>query len=87
MTIDRSDRPIRPAGIKQVPASTAGSSDASHINIIDIRTETDEQSILGEIQSGLRPQDGEQKSLPTMLLYAEAGLKLFEAITYLEEYY
>jgi uncharacterized SAM-dependent methyltransferase len=55
--------------------------------IIDIRRETDEISILDDIRRGLRPKDGGEKTLPTLLLYDEAGLKLFEEITYLEEYY
>ena len=29
----------------------------------------------------------QEKKMPTMLLYDEAGLKLFEEITYLDEYY
>jgi len=56
-------------------------------NIIDIRRETDERSIRDDIFKGLRKKDGEEKRLPTLLLYDEAGLKLFEQITYLEEYY
>jgi uncharacterized SAM-dependent methyltransferase len=55
--------------------------------IIDIRRETDERSILDDIRQGLRPADGKEKTLPTLLLYDEAGLKLFEKITYLDEYY
>ncbi|KAF2423652.1 hypothetical protein EJ08DRAFT_595743 [Tothia fuscella] len=55
--------------------------------IIDIRCETNEHSILDDIKKGLRPEDGKEKSLPTLLLYDEAGLKLFEDITYLDEYY
>lgn len=56
-------------------------------NIIDIRRETDERSIRDDILKGLRKEDGEEKRLPTLLLYDEAGLKLFEQLTYLEEYY
>lgn len=55
--------------------------------IIDIRRETDEISILGDIKRGLRPGKGQEKTLPTLLLYDEVGLKLFEKITYLDEYY
>jgi uncharacterized SAM-dependent methyltransferase len=58
-----------------------------HSTIIDIRRETDERSILDDIKQGLRPADGGEKTLPTLLLYDEAGLKLFEQITYLDEYY
>jgi len=35
----------------------------------------------------LRVPEGTQKSLPTLLLYDERGLKLFEDITYLDQYY
>lgn len=55
--------------------------------IIDIRSETDGFSILSAIKSGLRPANGGEKSLPTLLLYDEAGLKIYEEITYLDEYY
>jgi len=55
--------------------------------IIDIRRDKGEHSLLEEIKSGLRPADGAEKTLPTLLLYDEAGLRLFEDITYLEEYY
>ncbi|KAJ9644742.1 hypothetical protein H2199_003705 [Coniosporium tulheliwenetii] len=56
-------------------------------NIIDIRRETDEHSILDDIRKGLRPGDAAEKTLPTLLLYDETGLRLFEKITYLDEYY
>ena len=40
-----------------------------------------------EILSGLNPKHGTKKTLPTLLLYDDAGLRLFEEITYLDEYY
>ncbi|KAF2459036.1 C-type lectin protein [Lineolata rhizophorae] len=57
--------------------------------ILDIRHEAHEHSILDDIYKGLHPadSDGGEKRLPTLLLYDEAGLKLFEKITYLDEYY
>lgn len=54
--------------------------------IIDIRDQT-LTPLKDLISSGLRPEDGGEKRLPTLLLYNEKGLKLFEKITYLEEYY
>ncbi|MCJ1283302.1 hypothetical protein MMC26_002630 [Xylographa opegraphella] len=39
------------------------------------------------MQRKLRPAKHEEKKLPTLLLYDERGLKLFEEITYLDEYY
>ncbi|MCJ1312598.1 hypothetical protein MMC25_006272 [Agyrium rufum] len=59
----------------------------SHVPIIDIRRQEIDLSIGDEIHAGLRPADGGEKRLPTLLLYDEQGLKLFEEITYLEEYY
>ena len=60
---------------------------SDHVPIIDIRTTEIGLSIAEEIQKGLRPTNGEGKQLPTLLLYDEVGLKLFEDITYLDEYY
>jgi L-histidine Nalpha-methyltransferase / hercynylcysteine S-oxide synthase len=56
-------------------------------SIIDIRTVPRELDLAQEIHSGLRPSNGGEKTLPTLLLYDERGLKLFEKITYLDEYY
>lgn len=55
--------------------------------ILDIRTGATEFDILQDIKKGLRPENGGEKKLPTLLLYDEAGLRLFEKITYLDEYY
>ncbi|KAF2727626.1 hypothetical protein EJ04DRAFT_529296 [Polyplosphaeria fusca] len=55
--------------------------------IIDIRPGPTEFDILQDIKKGLRPKNGGEKALPTLLLYDEAGLRLFEKITYLKEYY
>ena len=59
----------------------------SESNIIEIRQDREELDLLKDIKTGLRPANGRSKSLPTLLLYDEAGLKLFEKITYLDEYY
>jgi uncharacterized SAM-dependent methyltransferase len=58
---------------------------AASPRIIDIRREKLSISLEDEISKGLT-KDGE-KTLPTLLLYSAEGLKLFEDITYLEEYY
>lgn len=55
--------------------------------IFDIRSDTDGVELKEEIIKGLSPIDGGEKTLPTLLLYNDEGLKLFEEITYLEEYY
>jgi uncharacterized SAM-dependent methyltransferase len=56
-------------------------------NIIEIRQDREGFDLLKDIRSGLRPADGGKKSLPTLLVYDEVGLKLFEKITYLKDYY
>ena len=55
--------------------------------IIDIRRDKTAVSLEADIVAGLKGADGAEKTLPTMLLYSAAGLKLFEDITYLDEYY
>ncbi|KAL8730718.1 MAG: hypothetical protein Q9166_003910 [cf. Caloplaca sp. 2 TL-2023] len=55
--------------------------------IEDIRQDTSDVCILDELRDGLRPRDGCEKRMPTLLLYDERGLQLFEDITYLDEYY
>ncbi|KAL2843896.1 hypothetical protein BJY01DRAFT_191637 [Aspergillus pseudoustus] len=57
------------------------------VDIVDIRENDLEFSLVHEIQKGLDPSNGTRQSMPTMLLYDSEGLKLFEKITYLEEYY
>lgn len=55
--------------------------------IIDVRRGKVEKTILDEMREQLGPKEGMEKRLPTLLLYDEAGLQLFEDITYLDEYY
>jgi uncharacterized SAM-dependent methyltransferase len=75
-----------------LPAPTSVQAKASRTDglasdIIAIRQDQEELDLLKDIKAGLHQTDGEQKSLPTLLLYDEVGLKLFEKITYLDEYY
>ncbi|KAI2473086.1 C-type lectin protein [Annulohypoxylon bovei var. microspora] len=58
----------------------------SNVDIIDIRQAAVEINLKEEIYRLLRPPEGPRK-LPTLLLYDEKGLQLFEEITYLDEYY
>ena len=58
-----------------------------HVSILDIRQKELPSTLRNDIHDMLRPEKGEEKRLPTLLLYDEQGLKLFEDITYLEEYY
>lgn len=60
---------------------------ATTVDIIDIRVDTAKSDILADIKKGLRPENGGEKKLPTLLLYDSPGLRLFEDITYLDEYY
>lgn len=64
---------------------------ASHLTgnteIVDIRGSNLDNSLAREIYRGLDAARGAEKSLPTLLLYNTEGLRLFEEITYLDEYY
>ena len=73
-------------GLKEGVFGTNLDADTPH-QIIDIRRGRADTSLANEIYWGLRPDVGGEKTLPTLLLYDENGLKLFEEITYLEEYY
>ena len=57
------------------------------VSIIDIREDEVGKIIIDDLNLYIQPQPGTEKSLPTLLLYDERGLKLFEEITYLDEYY
>ena len=56
-------------------------------SILDIRSGLLDTDMVDAIKTMLRPGEGQIKSLPTLLLYDERGLQLFEDITYLEDYY
>lgn len=60
---------------------------SSHVPILDIRRDELSSSQLNGIHEMLRPEEAGQKRLPTTILYDAQGLKLFEEITFLEEYY
>ena len=59
----------------------------SAVDILDIRRGNTSSFLLNELGEKLRGEQGKEKQLPTILLYDERGLRLFEEITYLEEYY
>jgi L-histidine Nalpha-methyltransferase / hercynylcysteine S-oxide synthase len=75
------------APVSKLAAKEPKLSPLSGTKIIDIRKGRAEYSILHDIKTGLRPRIGHRKTLPTLLLYDVNGLRLFEKITYLEEYY
>ncbi|KAI0445910.1 DUF323 domain protein [Xylaria telfairii] len=56
------------------------------VDIIDIRRDTIKANLKEEIYTLFHSEEWPRK-LPTVLLYDERGLQLFEKITYLEEYY
>ena len=59
---------------------------ANEPSIIDIRSDKGSLELEQDIRNGLSAEEG-QRTLPTLLLYDDDGLKLYEDITYLEEYY
>lgn len=59
----------------------------SNVSIIDIHQGGLDFSLVDEIRQKLNPGKGQERRMPTLLLYDEKGLQLFEEITYLEEYY
>jgi hypothetical protein len=52
----------------------------AEIDIIDIRQAAIEFNLKEEIHTLLNPQEG-PRSLPTLLLYDERGLQIFEEVT------
>lgn len=57
------------------------------VDIVDIHRTEGESSLMEDIYRGIDPSDGKGRSLPTIILYDAQGLKLFEEITFLDEYY
>ena len=57
------------------------------VHITDIHQNVGESSLIKHIYQKIDPPDGSMRSLPTIILYDAKGLKLFEEITYLDEYY
>lgn len=57
------------------------------VDIVDIHQDNPNFSLADDLRNSLSPPDGEPPSFPTLLLYDTKGLKLFEKITYLDEYY
>ncbi|KAI1610939.1 C-type lectin protein [Exophiala viscosa] len=64
-----------------------GSYEPAGVPILDIRSDKSDQSLLGTLRQSLNPTKGGPRTFPTLLLYDEQGLKLFEDITYLDQYY
>ncbi|TVY75742.1 Ergothioneine biosynthesis protein [Lachnellula suecica] len=77
----RGDDTLHDGGIthtaKSVESQAGSSKSASKIDIIDIRRNAVEMNLKGEILSSLKPESGPKK-MPTLILYNEQGLQLFE---------
>lgn len=67
------------------PAIRSAESGLDKFAIIDVRRRKIAHSIRDEMLASLQPCDGKGKKMPSLLLYDEIGLKLFEAITFLDE--
>lgn len=72
-------------GSKAVAKALATFTNASTISIVDIRQAAVESSLKTEILDLLRPQHG-PKNMPTLLLYDERGLQIFEKVNFIIEF-
>lgn len=68
---------VPPKSVKMNPVSAS----KPVVDIIDIRTAAVELNLKQEIHDLLRPKEGPRK-LPTLLLYDERGLQIFEEVTF-----
>lgn len=59
----------------------------STVEIVDIHQNDMNFSLVDVLHKNLDPPKGQSRSFPTLLLYDTKGLKLFEKITYLDDYY
>ncbi|KAJ5654243.1 Ergothioneine biosynthesis protein 1 [Penicillium lividum] len=57
------------------------------VEIVNIHQDDMQFSLVDELYKNLSPPEGEPPSFPTLLLYDTKGLKLFEKITYVDDYY
>ena len=57
------------------------------VSIVDIHQDDMKFSLEDDLFKNIDPPKGKRRSFPTLLLYDAKGLKLFEKITYLDEYY
>ncbi|KHN99791.1 DUF323 domain protein [Metarhizium album ARSEF 1941] len=62
------------------PPSKPASKNKSDLDIIDIRSNRDDFNLKDEVARMINPKDGGARKLPTLLLYDERGLQLFEDI-------
>ncbi|KAJ5179350.1 hypothetical protein N7492_002560 [Penicillium capsulatum] len=57
------------------------------VDIVNIHQHDTGLSLIDDLNHSLNPAEGSPRTFPTILLYDAKGLKLFEKITYLDEYY
>ncbi|KAJ5670443.1 uncharacterized protein N7477_005806 [Penicillium maclennaniae] len=57
------------------------------VSIVDIHQDDLKFSLVDDLFKKIDPPKGKRRSFPTLLLYDAKGLKLFEKITFLDEYY
>lgn len=67
--------------------SLAAASTVDAVDIVNIHQDQTGLSLIDDLNKSLNPADGSPRSFPTIFLYDARGLKLFEQITYLDEYY
>ncbi|EPS32723.1 hypothetical protein PDE_07683 [Penicillium oxalicum 114-2] len=57
------------------------------VEIVNIQHEKMDVSLVDILNKALKPPEGTPRSFPTLLLYDTRGLKIFEKITYVDDYY
>lgn len=79
--------PSETTGSRAAKSAQGGETDAT-VDIIDIRKDGVSTSLAPLIREGLlKPDASHQRSIPSLLLWDERGLKAYEKITYNPEYY
>ncbi|KAK3353194.1 C-type lectin protein [Lasiosphaeria hispida] len=89
LSVVPSGTPFGPVGLKTARENgmpRLATNSKPRVDIIDIRQAVVEINLKAEVLSMFHSKDAPRR-LPTLLLYDERGLQLFEGITYLEEYY
>ncbi|CAG8631427.1 1762_t:CDS:2 [Dentiscutata erythropus] len=51
------------------------------------KTKVTNQNLINDIIKGLTTKENDEKVIPTVILYDDRGLQLFDKITYIDEYY
>lgn len=71
---------VVPKGVSSSPDTlVAGSASTNHLDIIDIRSAAVELNLKEEIRTLFSPKHG-PRTMPTLLLYNERGLQIFEQV-------